>query len=54
MCGPDSLVAAMRTSLRGFGAREVHVEGFDIRTGVGPDLSREIDELLGERIPGLR
>lgn len=54
MCGPDSLVAAMRTSLRGLGAREVHVEGFDIRTGVGPDLSREIDELLGERIPGLR
>lgn len=46
MCGPDSLILQMRRGLRALGARHVHVEGFDIRTGVGPDLSAEWDELI--------
>jgi len=51
MCGPDSLVRALTREVRSLGARHVHVEGFDIRTGVGPDLSREIDEFLHHRWP---
>lgn len=43
MCGPDSLIRDMTRTVRRLGARRVHVEAFDIRTGVGPDLSREID-----------
>ncbi|MGA0118063.1 MAG: hypothetical protein ACO3JF_06685 [Ilumatobacteraceae bacterium] len=36
----------MRKVFRSLGARHVHVENFDIRTGVGPDLSREVDSLV--------
>jgi predicted ferric reductase len=46
MCGPDSLVKSMRTGLRHYGARHIHVEGFDIRSGIGPDLSRYLDEIV--------
>jgi predicted ferric reductase len=46
MCGPDGLVKSMRTAVRGLGARHVHVEGFDIRTGVGPDLSRTLHNAM--------
>lgn len=46
MCGPQSLVKAMKTGLRPFGARHIHVEGFDIRSGFGPDLSVQIDEFV--------
>jgi predicted ferric reductase len=46
MCGPDALVRDMQRAVRSLGARHVHVEGFDIRSGVGPDLSREIDRLV--------
>ena len=49
MCGPDSLVRSMRSAVQSLGARHVHVEEFDIRTGVGPDLSREIDEIVRNR-----
>ena len=31
--------------VRGLGAHRVHVEEFDMRSGVGPDLSMEVDEL---------
>jgi hypothetical protein len=35
--------------------RHIHVEGFDIRTGIGPDLSRTINNLvtsiIGKRAP---
>lgn len=44
MCGPDALIRRMRTVFRSLGVRHVHVEGFDIRTGVGPDLSREWED----------
>ena len=45
MCGPNPLITDMRSAVRSMGVRHVHVEAFDIRTGVGPDLSREIDSL---------
>ena len=40
---------SMRRAVRELGARHVHVEAFDIRTGIGPDLSRDVDQLLRER-----
>lgn len=46
MCGPTSLVKSMKRAVRELGARHVDVEGFDIRAGFGPDLSRDIDNLL--------
>ena len=46
MCGPTSLVKTMRRAAGELGARQIHVEGFDIRTGFGPDMSRDIDALL--------
>ncbi len=45
MCGPEAMVRDMSNAARELGARRVHVEGFDIRTGIGPDLSREIASL---------
>ena len=46
MCGPDSLVKSMKTGLRKHGARHLHVEGFDMRSGIGPDLSRYLDDVV--------
>ncbi len=46
MCGPDALVRDMTKVVRSLGARSVHVEAFDIRTGVGPDLSREVNQVV--------
>ena len=45
MCGPSSLVRAMTKVVRSLGAQRVHVEEFDMRSGVGPDLSVEVNEL---------
>lgn len=50
MCGPDSLLRQMIPVFRSLGARNVHVEAFDIRSGVGPDLSRQIEALMEERL----
>jgi predicted ferric reductase len=46
MCGPDSLVKSMKSGLRRHRARHSHVEGFDIRSGIGPDMSRYIDDVV--------
>ena len=46
ICGPTSLVADAAAAARGLGARRIETEGFDIRGGFGPDLSREIEALL--------
>jgi predicted ferric reductase len=46
MCGPDSMVRDMTVAVRERGVRHVHVDAFDIRTGVGPDLSHEVDALV--------
>jgi ferredoxin-NADP reductase len=45
MCGPNSLVKSMKSGLRRHGARHMHVEGFDMRSGFGPDLSRHLDDI---------
>lgn len=50
MCGPDSLVKSMRSGLRKYGARHMHVEGFDIRSGIGPDLSQYLDDVVRNQI----
>lgn len=50
MCGPDSLVKSMKSGLRRHGARHMHVEGFDIRSGFGPDLSRYLDDVVGTQL----
>jgi predicted ferric reductase len=48
MCGPTALMAEMRRGVRQRGQRVCHVEGFDIRTGVGPDLSVTADTALSQ------
>jgi len=53
MCGPTSLVRASTDMLHRLGVQHVHVEGFDIRTGIGPNLSRQVDRLLARWIPSL-
>ena len=50
MCGPNSLVKSMKSGLRQHGARHMHVEGFDIRSGFGPDLSQYIDDLIRTQV----
>jgi hypothetical protein len=45
MCGPDAMIRETSAAVRNLGARRAHVEAFDIRTGIGPDLSREIASL---------
>jgi len=46
LCGPDPLVRDMAAAARSLGARRVEHEEFDMRQGFGPDISREIDDLL--------
>ena len=50
MCGPDSLVKSMKSGLRTKGARHMHVEGFDMRSGFGPEMSREVDDLVRSQL----
>lgn len=49
-CGPQGLVRDAARTARSLGADGVETEAFDIRSGVGPDLSRPVDEKLGELI----
>lgn len=42
VCGPKGLVATVERTARRLGAERIESEDFDIRSGVGPDLSREI------------
>ena len=46
VCGPASLVTLVDTEARRLGADFVEREDFDIRQGFGPDLSRELDDLV--------
>lgn len=48
VCGPNGLVAAAAAAARRLGAEEVETELFDIRGGIGPDLSETIEELLSQ------
>ena len=45
VCGPAGLVASARTAAYRLGAGHVETESFDLRSGIGPDLSREFHEL---------
>jgi predicted ferric reductase len=50
VCGPATLVSAVERAARGSRASSVHSEDFDIRQGVGPDLSVEIDRVVRDRV----
>lgn len=45
-CGPAGLVATAASGARAAGASDVETEDFDIRSGFGPDMSREVDRLV--------
>lgn len=48
VCGPTGLVTTVSAAARNLGATHVETEGFDIRSGIGPDLSRQIESLIHE------
>ncbi len=48
LCGPDALVRSMATAARNLGASDVHTEDFDIRSGIGPERSTEINEIASQ------
>jgi predicted ferric reductase len=50
VCGPAGLVSDAAAAARRLGAGHVETEAFDFRSGIGPDLSRPIDEMLGSAI----
>ena len=47
VCGPAGLVATARAAARRAGAGTIETEGFDIRSGFGPDLSRDVESAIG-------
>lgn len=49
-CGPAGLVADVADVAWAGGAAEVETEDFDIRSGFGPDMSREVDQLITDRL----
>ena len=49
-CGPAGLVSDVADIAWSGGAAEVETEDFDIRSGFGPDMSREIDTAIGNRL----
>ncbi|MEO0493848.1 MAG: ferredoxin reductase family protein [Actinomycetota bacterium] len=49
VCGPAGLVADVAETARRGGAHEIETEDFDIRSGFGPDMSREIEHLIAAR-----
>ena len=49
ICGPQGLVADMSNAARAAGAAHIEHEDFDIRSGLGPDLSQPIDDLISAR-----
>lgn len=46
VCGPAALVNAVAAAAASMHAARMHREEFEIRSGFGPDLSREIDALV--------
>ena len=46
MCGPAGLIADMGAAARSLGADHVETEDFDIRQGVGPDLSMDVERFI--------
>jgi ferredoxin-NADP reductase len=48
MCGPHGLLRSVSQAARDCGASTIHVEEFDIRSGIAPDLTQEIDDVIDE------
>ncbi len=48
-CGPQGLLAMVDRTARRLGSGPIESEAFDIRSGVGPDLSRPIDDAVRAR-----
>ncbi|MEL7207265.1 MAG: ferredoxin reductase family protein [Actinomycetota bacterium] len=46
VCGPTGLVRSAAAAARAQGAAEVETEAFDFRSGIGPDLSVPLAELI--------
>lgn len=46
VCGPTGLVETVHQVAHASGAASVETEGFDIRLGIGPDVSRELDDFV--------
>ena len=46
LCGPNGLIADVRRATEGLGAPRAHVDRFDLRGAIGPDLTAEVDELV--------
>jgi predicted ferric reductase len=49
ICGPQTLVSDAAAAARRGGADEIETEAFDIRGGVGPDLSVTVEAILPNR-----
>ena len=49
VCGPHGLVQLVDRTARSLGARDVEHEDFDIRSGIGPDLSATFEEIVADR-----
>lgn len=47
VCGPAGLIRLVQTAAERAGASHVETEDFDIRGGIGPDLSASIEQALG-------
>ncbi len=52
LCGPAGLVRQFQRGTRALGARSIEVEDFDFRQGFGPELSRDIDDLVTRSVTG--
>ncbi|MEL6983390.1 MAG: hypothetical protein AAFO29_13275, partial [Actinomycetota bacterium] len=48
-CGPTSLIGLVAGAAGRLGAGHIETEAFDIRSGIGPDLSRPIDDAIQGR-----
>ena len=54
MCGPHGLLRSISKAARDCGASTIHVEEFDIRSGIAPDLTQEVDDIIDEVATRLR
>jgi ferredoxin-NADP reductase len=48
VCGPVGLVHTASDAARSLGATDIETEDFDIRQGFGPDLSRDVENLVNQ------
>ena len=48
MCGPSNLLRSISRAAQSCSASTFHIEEFDIRSGIGPDLAHEVDGIIDE------